>query len=203
MKGLTERQREILNFIEEFIRIKGFSPTYKEIKNHFALSSLGTIYKHLAALKKKGLITAEKGHKSSIMTVKNKEQNECGISLPLIGKISAGVPLEIFSQSTPFSIPKDFVRFPEKTYVLQVIGDSLTEEFVCDNDFLIVEACQDPPIGSTIIALINRHDTIVKRYFLEGSYIYLKGNNPHHKPILLRPEDVQIQGIVVHLIRKF
>lgn len=203
MKGLTHRQHEILHFIEEFIRIKGFSPTYKEIKDHFSLSSLGTIYKHLYALKKKGLITSEKGHKSSIKTVNNIAQSGLEISIPLIGKISEGVPLEIFSQSIPFSVPKDFVRFPEKTYVLQVIGDSLNEEFICDKDYLIVEASQDPPVGSTIVALINHHDTIVKRYFLEGSYIYLTGNNPHHKPILLRPEDVRIQGTIVTLIRKF
>lgn len=204
MKGLTSRQQELFHYIVEFIRLQKYSPSYQEIASHFGLRSLGTVYKHIQVLKRKGLLTSEIGCKRSIIPADNfKSVNNAEMELPFIGVISAGSPIETFPHSKMVVVPKYLVTRPEKTYVLQAKGDTLSEEFIMEGDLLLIEARRDAYPGETIVALINHHDTIVKRYYTEGPFVYLTGCNPNHKPITLRHEDIDIQGIVIGLIRRF
>jgi repressor LexA len=201
MKGLTSRQREVLNYIEEFIRTHGHSPSYREIMVQFDLSSVGTVYKHIQVLKRKGMLSAEKQCSRSLVLSSGYSQSE--IQVPFIGNIAAGSPIETFSQTKNMAVPKFLIHDPNKTYILQAKDETLNDELIHEGDFLIVEARQDVHQGDTIVAMLSHHETIIKKYHCEGSFIRLTGHNPHQKPILLRPEELQIQGVVIGLFRLF
>lgn len=205
MKGLTPKQRELLSFIEESIRAHGHSPSYREMMSHFGFRSIGSVYKHIQVLKRKGVLTSEERCSRSLTPTALPAQAKLSseINVPFIGHISAGAPIETFTHSKTISIPEFLVHVPDKTYILQARGDSLNEELIADGDFLVFEAKQDAHAGDTVIALINQHDTIVKRYFPEAPYVHLAGNNPHHKPIILRQENIRIQGVVTGILRLF
>lgn len=205
MKGLTKRQREILEFIQEFIKSNRYAPSYREICQHFNFTSLGSVYKYIQILKRKGALFAEsKASRSITLAAEPQEplmQNE--VEIPFIGHIAAGMPIQTFSQRQQVIVPRAFVHNIEKTYALRAQGDSLGEEMIADGDLIVVEARQEAHPGETIVALINNHDTIVKKFYPEGTYVRLVGTYSHHHPIILRQEDVLIQGIVIGLLRLF
>lgn len=205
MKGLTKKQNEVLSFIQDFIQNRRYSPSYREIMQQFSFSSLGSVYKHVHALKRKGFLTAEKQKSRSMNLSVDLLMNprKKGLEIPFIGFIRAGFPIEIFSKAQSIVVPDFFVQLPEQTYVLQAKGDSLSEELIGDSDYLIVEARQQAEEGETVIALINHHDTIIKKIYSEGQYVRLIGHHPQHQPIVLREEDVAIQGIVIGMLRQY
>lgn len=206
MKGLTKRQQEIVQYVSEFIKTHRYSPSYREIMQHFGYNSLGTVYKHLQVLKRKGLLNAEKQCSRSLMLVAEQELNHKAlteIQLPFIGHISGGSPIETFPQSRMVSVPESLVHSPDKTYVLRVMGDNLSEELIVDGDLLLVEARQEANPGETVVAWVHQHETVIKRYYPEGHYVRLMGNSHHQQPIIIRQEELQIQGILVGLLRFF
>lgn len=205
MKGLTPRQRELLNYISEYIETHAYAPSYREIMQHFGLSSLGPIHKHIQVLKRKGHLQSEhRGHRSLAPTEMHRSKLQNEITLPFIGNLIGGFPIETFSQVKMIAVPESLVHAPERTYVLQAKGEHLNEELIAAGDFLIVEARQTASTGETIVALINQRDTVVKRYFHEeGDYVRLAGLNPHLKPLIFKQQDVHIQGVVTGLMRLF
>lgn len=206
MKGLTKRQSEMIHFIHEFISSNRYSPSYREIGSHFGFSSLGSVYKHINALKRKGLLQAQKQlRRSMTLTETDSKQKETivEVEVPFIGHISAGNPIQTFSQSQTITVPHSLVHSPEKTYVLRAQGDSLMEELIADGDLIVVEARQEAHPGETVVALINHHDTILKRYYPEGDYVRLLSNNSNQQPIIVRQVDVFVQGVVIGLMRHF
>jgi repressor LexA len=205
VKGLTKRQLEILNFIETFIESNRFSPSFREITSHFGFSSVNTVTRHISALQRKGFLLSEPKCSRSLTLTEASMQKKIHpeIELPFIGTISAGYPIETFPHTQTVAIPEFMVHDPEKTYVLKAKGDSFQEEMIANGDLLLIEARETPLPGDTVAALINQHDTIVKRYFPEGPYVKLIGNNPHHHPIILRREDIVIQGVLVGLFRLY
>lgn len=205
MKGVTKRQREILDFIQEFTKNNRYAPSYREIARQFNFSSLGSVYKYVQTLKRKGaLLSEDKASRSLALTVETQESAEhAEVEVPFIGHITAGMPIQTFSQQQQVVVPRAFVHNLDKTYALRAQGDSLNEEMIADNDLIIVEARQEAHPGETIVALINNHDTIIKRFYPEGSYVRLISTFSHHHPIILRQEDVLIQGVVIGLLRHF
>lgn len=205
MKGLTKRQRELVDYIQEFIVHNRYSPSYREIGQHFGFSSLGSVYKHITTLKKKGVLFNESKVSRSLTTAEEPISAPTGseTKVSLIGQIAAGIPIQTFPQIQQIQVPASYVHCPDKTYALRAHGDSLTEEMIADGDILLVEARQDAHPGETVIALINEHDIIVKKYYPEGDFVRLVSAHAHHHPILLHQEDVVIQAVVVSLIRLF
>jgi repressor LexA len=204
MKGLTQRQREVLNYIQEFIHLNRYAPSYREIQEHFAFSSLGSVHKHLTVLKRKGALTMEKQCSRSIaLTQPNANRNHVEIELPFIGYIAGGSSIELFPQSQTLMVPESLVQAPDKTYLLRARGDSLQEELIADGDLLLIEGRQEAQAGETIVAHINQNEIIIKKFYPEGDYARLIGYNAHHQPIILRMEDILIQGIVVGLLRPY
>lgn len=203
MKGLTKRQREIIDFIEEFTKNNRYAPSYREIGQQFGFSSPGSVYKHIQALKGKGVLIGESKSSRSLALAAQPQQPTAPseIEIPFIGHITAGMPIQTFPQRQQVSVPRSLLHNPEKTYALRVQGDSLNEELIADGDLLIVEARQEAHPGETIVALINTHDTIVKKFYPDGAYVRLIGVYSHHYPMTLRQEDVLIQGIVIGLLR--
>lgn len=202
MKGLTKRQQEILQFIKNYLAEKEYSPSFKEIGEYFGFSSLGSVYNHIKVLKRKGLLVSESATARSLLPASStlNVQNNVA-SLPLVGFLSAGIPLDMFSNPKFIEIPRFFLDTEEKSYLVQVKGDSLIEEAMLDGDLVIVEARTEAQPGDLVVALVNEHDTLVKRYFPESPYIRLESQNPHVSPMILRESHLHIQGVVVGVLR--
>jgi len=205
VKGLTKRQREIVDYIHEFISNNRYSPSYREIGEHFGFTSLGSVYKHVNTLKRKGALLTQSKVSRSVIPTTQEPQNSAkdSVEIPFIGNIAAGTPIQTFSQTKLVVVPRSVVNNPEKTYALRAQGDSLHEEMIADGDLLLVEVRQQAHPGETVVALINGHDIIVKKYYPEGDYVHLLGAHAHHHPIILREEDIQIQGVLIGLVRTF
>jgi len=202
MKGLTQPQARVFGFISGYIKNNGHSPTFREIQTHFSFASLGSVYAYIKALKKKGLLADQKNATISLKAeIARLESTE--IQLPFIGHLAAGFPIEIFHQAQTVAIPPSIVAHPEDTYVLKAKGDTLIDEHIMDGDLLLIEAKSSANEGELVVATLNYRNTIVKRFFPEGSYIRLEGSDGRHEPIILNPDELQIQGVVIGLIRNY
>lgn len=205
MKGLTPKQHEILQFIQHFIHQHHYSPSYREIMHHFDFNSPGTVYKHIQTLKLKGVLLSEKQSHRSIMPVQTHQplKPSTEIQIPLIGNLSIGYPLELFVQPQMVAAPSSLVHNPDKTYILQIQGDSLQDEWILDGDLLLIEARQDIHPGEIILGLINQHDTVLKRYYPEGQHIRLESQHPNIRSLTVKSEHISIQGVMLGLMRVY
>lgn len=205
MKGLTQKQREILEFIQRFIKENAFSPSYREIMYHFSFSSPGSVYKHIQTLKRKGVLDAEKQCSRSLAPIASPltQQTKAEVELAFIGNLSVGYPVNLFREPQMMAIPAFLVPNPEHTYILQIQGDGLQEDAIYDGDLILIEARQDAQTGETVLALINQHDTIIKRYYPEGQYMRFEGRHLQAHPLLLQADSVIIQGVLVGMIRSY
>lgn len=204
MEGLTPKQQQVLSYIQKFITQEGYSPSYREIMKEFSFSSTGSVYNYIKILKRKEALSSEKKCSRSLRpletTVRSSPHN---IDLPFIGYIEAGTPIATFPQNQTISIPSFLIHDPEQTYALQVRGESFQDELLEDGDLLLIEARSEAQAGETVVALVNQHDTIVQLYYPEGEYVKLKGKNPLHQPLILRHQDLIIQGILIGMIRAY
>lgn len=205
MKGLTPKQFEILQFIQRFIDQHHYSPSYREIMQHFNMTSPGSVYKHIRTLQRKGALAAEKHSHRSLKPIQEIEPAKefSTIKIPLIGNLSVGYPLELFIQPRMIVVPPTLIHTPENTYILQVQGDVLQDEWIQDGDLLLIEARQDIHPGEIILGLINQTDTVLKRYYPEGQYIRLESQQIHVPSLIVRSEHIVIQGALVGLLRTY
>jgi repressor LexA len=205
MKGLTPKQHEILHFIQNFIEQHHYSPSYREIMQHFDFTSPASVYKHIRTLLRKGVLTAEKNAHRSLLPIQTRQplKELIEIQLPLIGNISVGYPLELFVQPQMLAVPSSLVQTPENTYILQTQGDALQDEWIQDGDLLLIEARQDIQPGEITLGLINQHDTVLKRYYPEGQNIRLESQNPNVPSLTVRYEHIVIRGVLVGLLRMY
>lgn len=201
MKTLTQSQKQVYDFVCDTFQQTGRTPTFREIQDHFKFSSLGTVYNFVKILKRKGFFSDHRHSSISLTQVKQEASQECQI--PFIGLIAQGFPIETFPQTKNVSLPSSLVPTPENTYVLKAKGETLSEERISDGDLLIVEARQEAHYGEIVLATINNYDTIIKRYYPEGSYVRLEGSHDQHQPIILEKDEVTIQGILIGLWRHY
>jgi repressor LexA len=204
MKGMTKKQSDMLRYITHFIEKKGYSPSYREIMRAFDLNSPGTVYKHLQALKRKQNLFSEKhcSRSLSLEDIHSRESPSFECELPYIGYISANSPVESFPQTETIHVPPLLVPNPDKTYVLQVQGDFLLKELIADGDLLLVEVRSQFDAGSLVLARVNNHAMVVKRYYAAGTQIRLEGHyDTLAKPIDVLHDEVQILGAVAGIIR--
>ena len=198
---LTKRQREILDFLKEYIEKRGYSPTFEEIASHFSFNSKGTVYKHLVNLKEKGFITKAWNRSRSIELVSNIVESAI-VNLPLLGLVQAGHPIEAVTQPDTIAVPSDLVR-KGRHYVLRVKGDSMIDEQIRDGDFVVVKEQRSAENGDVVIALISGSDVTVKKYYREDGTIRLQPANTELDPIIVPEGIVEVQGVVVGIMRKF
>jgi len=203
MTYLTERQRDILEFIREFKRRKGVAPTHREICDAFGYSSYGTVYKHLSLLEKKGLIRRDSNQKRGVEIVEETSRTEESLAreLPLFGNIAAGLPLEVMPTEETIVVPLQLTTRGEN-YVLKVRGDSMIDDGILDGDFVIIGPSARADNGDMVVAMVSGEVTL-KRFYREGNRIRLQPANAAMKPIFANASDVVIQGIVVGLMRRF
>ena len=203
MKYLTERQRDILQFIRDFQKERGVAPTHREICDRFGFSSYGTVYKHLSLLEKKGLIRRDWNQKRGVELVeKPASEAPSGVrELPLFGTIAAGQPIESYSTEETVTVP-DRLTGRGENYVLKVRGDSMIEDGILDGDYVIIARRERADNGEMVVANVNGEVTL-KRLYKEGERVRLQPANSLMNPIYADARDVAVQGVVVGLMRRF
>jgi repressor LexA len=199
---LSKRQREMLDYIKKFTGRRGYAPSLEEIARKFGLSSLATVHKHLCNLEEKGVIKRAWNRSRSIEVVPAGEMKTAGVELPLLGLIAAGRPIEVFPEHETMTVPEEFAG-AGKTYILRVKGDSMIDEQIRDGDYVIVEERQTARNGETVVALLNNEEVTLKKFYKKNGRIRLVPANPVLKPITVRHRDVQIQGVVIAVLRKY
>src|SRR6478609_5333959 len=201
MLPLTKRQREILDYLNDFIQQHGYAPSLEEIGRRFGLSSLATVHKHLTNLQDKGFIKRAWNRSRSVELVSSRLGGRA-VELPLLGYVAAGVPIEAVVGSETIAVPEDLVG-KRDTYVLRVKGDSMIDEQIRDGDYVIVEDRRTADNGEMVIALLNGSDVTLTKRYRESGRIRLQPANPAMQPIIVQPDQVQVQGVVIGVMRRY
>jgi repressor LexA len=205
--AITRRQRQVYDFISDFVQRNGYSPSFEEIGGGLGLNSLATVHKHVTNLEKKGLLTRDYNRSRSIdlLPPKGKLKQAMAVNttmvLPLLGRIAAGQPIEAVQNSETISLA-DFVRSKE-VFVLEVRGDSMQDEHILDGDYVLVEKAKTAHNGDIVVALVDGTDATLKRFYREGDNIRLQPSNAAMKPIIVAAAAVQVQGRVIGVLRKY
>ena len=198
---LTKRQREILDYLQDFIQQHGYAPSLEEIGRRFGLSSLATVHKHLTNLQEKGFIKRAWNRSRSVEMIPTNSGGRA-VDLPLLGYVAAGSPIEAVATNETIAVPEDLVGRRD-TYVLRVRGNSMIDEQICDGDFVIVEDRKTAQNGETVVALLSGSDVTLKKFYRENGRVRLQPANPTMQPIYVDPEQLQVQGVVVGVMRKY
>ena len=202
--ALTKRQREILDFIESFIQNTGYSPSFEEIAGFFGYRSLATVHEHLSNLERKGYIRRNYNESRSVEPLEPARPRATAASVPLLGLVAAGVPIEAIEDSETVAVPDDMLTGRGPHYVLRVHGDSMIEDQIRDGDCVVVAGRQTADDGEMVIALVHGDAATVKRYYREGDgRIRLQPANETHAPQFYQEEDIQVRGVVIGVIRKY
>ncbi|MGA9040048.1 MAG: transcriptional repressor LexA [Terriglobales bacterium] len=205
--AITRRQRQLYDFISDFVQKHSYSPSFEEIGEGMGLSSLATVHKHVSNLEKKGLLTRDYNRSRSIDLLPPKGRLKQAMSvnstmvLPLLGRIAAGQPIEAVANPETISLA-DFVRSKE-VFVLEVRGDSMQDEAILNGDYVLVEKAKTAHNGEIVVALVDGTDATLKRFYREGDNIRLQPSNAAMKPIIVPAATVQIQGKVIGVLRKY
>ena len=205
MEKLTKRQEDILNYIKEYIVAKGYPPTVREIGKALGVSSPATIHAHLQNLEDKGFIKKEETKNRAIeLLVENEflRKDENVVEVPLLGKITAGSPIEAIEQPDEyFSLPAYLLPNNKEVFTLKVSGNSMINVGIFDGDIVIVERKNTARNGEIVVAMTEENEVTLKTFYKESNYIRLQPENDTMDPIILY--DVTILGKAIGLYRKF
>jgi repressor LexA len=207
--ALTKRQREIYDFIAEFVQSNGYSPSFEEIGAALGLSSLATVHKHINNLEAKKLLRRDYNRSRSIdvlplpegLPSRGRPVAVSSFELPLVGRIAAGKPIEQVETPETISLT-DFTRAKD-VFVLQVMGESMQDEHIVNGDYVLVEKTSSARDGEIVVALVNGSETTLKRLYRAGPQVRLQPSNAAMQPIMVPAEAVQVQGRVVAVLRKY
>jgi len=197
---LTEKQLAVLNFIRDFIRDRGISPTLDEMSQYFGVSKI-TVYEHVNALEKKGALTKARNMARAITLVEPRAP-AAPRTLPIKGRIAAGAAIEAVELEESFAL--DDLAPAGDTYLLRVVGDSMINAHICDGDLVVVQPADTARDGDIVVAMLPDDATgglkaTLKRFFREADAVRLQPENDHLTP--LRVREVQVQGRVVGVVR--
>jgi repressor LexA len=210
--ALTKRQKQVYDFIADFVARNGYSPSFEEIGQGMELSSLATVHKHISNLEKKGLLKRDYNRSRSIDVLPPKGALKkslaaaaaaapIGTSLPLMGRIAAGRPIEAVENPETISL-SDITRSKD-VYVLEVSGESMIDEHIMSGDYVLVEKAQTARNGEMVVALVNGTESTLKRMYKEDASIRLQPSNAAMPPIIVPAQNVAIQGRVIGVLRKY
>jgi repressor LexA len=203
---LYKKQKQILDYISQYIQMNNTSPTLQEIADAMELSSLATVHEHLQALVKKGVIRRYEGAVRGIEIIDEKINASLnGIELPLVGYIAAGEPIEaIENPLETIAVSPDMVTKVKRCYVLQVKGDSMIEEGIFDCDYVVIQQQETAQNGDIVVALLDNGFATLKTFYRENNgKIRLQPANKNMDPIIVDSDTLTIQGKVTGVIRKF
>ena len=199
---ITARQRRVLDYIRHYFELHQEAPTIAEIGKEFGMTSSASAHNVVAILEREGFIRRIPNVSRGIELV-NDGQAETKYEIPLLGIVAAGNPIEAVLNYETVCVPRDMMR-AERMFALRVRGDSMIDEQIRDNDVIVLQAKQTAENGQTVVALIDGSDATVKKFYGGKHQVRLEPANPNYKPIVIRPSQrVQIQGVVVGVIRKY
>lgn len=194
----SKRQAEILQFAREYRRENGYSPSLSEIASHFDIS-IPTVHQHISYLRKKNLLTVEKGKKRSIQALRDHKSPV--VEIPLMGLIAAGGPIEAIRDPEPIEVPRSMLSSGANFYALKVAGHSMIEEGISDGDIVIIREQQTVDNGEKVVAYMpDRNEVTLKKIYREKNRIKLVPANKTMKPFY--ETNVEIQGKVIGVLRK-
>jgi repressor LexA len=205
--ALTKRQKQVLDFIAGFLEERGYCPSYQEIASGLALASLATVHKHISVLQAKNYLKRGFNQSRSIeLTPKylqeQRRNRPPSLEVPLLGRIAAGAPVEPVEQREVLNFA-DFAANPG-VFALEVRGNSMIEDHICDGDLILLERVSDARDGDIVVALVRGAETTLKRFYREGKdTIRLQPANSLLQPILVPAREVQIQGKLLAVLRKY
>ena len=198
---LTQRQKEILDFIKTYIAKNSISPTLTEINKEFGLGSTSAAFQHVEALQRKGYLKKLPYQTRAISVV---EDNDDIKEIFIKGRIALGEPIDTFEQSETIKVPRLLLCGSGQHYALEAIGDSMNEDGINDGDLLVIQELNVPNNGDVVVALTSDYRATLKRYYDRGDKIELrpKSSNPNNKPQFYSYGDLQVQGKLCGLIRR-
>ena len=203
MEVLTKRQKDVLNVIKKYIATNGYPPTVREIAEIMKLSSPATIQVHLDMIEKKGYIKKHGNMNRTIeLLVNNEYENTQAIDIPLLGKVTAGSPIEaIENPDEYFTVPSSLVNGKKEIFALNVSGDSMINAGIFDNDIVIIEKSNTAHNGDIVVAMNDDNEVTIKRFYKEKNHFRLQPENDYMEPIIL--DNVTILGKLIGLYRAF
>jgi repressor LexA len=206
--ALTRRQKEVLDFIASYQVEFGYSPSYEEIARGLELASIATVHKHISALQTKNYLHRSHNQSRSIdvapryLQEQRRNRFEASLEIPVLGSIAAGQPVETYDDKATVSFA-DFVG-QKDTYALRVRGNSMIEDHICEGDMILVENTPNAREGDIVVALVGGSETTLKRFYREpGNMVRLQPANASMSPIRVPASDVQIQGRLLAVLRKY
>jgi len=203
MQKLSKRQLDILEYIKEEVRLKGYPPSVREIAEAVGLASSSTVHGHLARLESKGLIRRDPTKPRAIEILDLEENNIPKyniINVPVVGKVTAGLPITaIENVEEYFPLPERLAPSDEQVFMLEIMGESMIEAGILDGDYVIVRQQSAANNGDIVVAMTEDDEATVKRFFKEKDWIRLQPENSTMEPIILR--HVSILGKVIGVYR--
>jgi repressor LexA len=199
--ALTRRQREIYDFVCSFISEHGYSPSLEEIGERFGLASVATVHKHVAQLVAKGWLRKSWNRSRSLEPV-GADAGDV-LTLPLLGVVSAGTPIEAIEVEERIAVPRELVRKPDASFVLRVRGDSMIDEQIRDGDYVVVERRTEARDGETVVAVVRGGEATLKTWQRRGAVVRLVPANARMRPIEVAARDVEVRGVVRGLLRRY
>jgi repressor LexA len=194
----TEKQLRIMEFIQQFRAERGISPTLEEIAETFGVTKI-TVYEHINQLERKGALKREKFRARSIEILVPVEERRARFTLPLMGNLRSGCPIEAPEQREDLNLA-DLLPVGKNCFALRVRGDSMIDEHIADGDLVIVEKRQDAQDGETVVVVLENGEAAIKKYCGDRNRNRLQSSNGGGKPMLANGPD--IRGIVVGVLRR-
>ena len=207
---LTFQQEKLLKFIIDYQKKNNVTPSFDEMKDGLDLKSKSGIHRIVSALEERGYIKKLNNRARAIEIIKNVNlintengKNKNIISIPILGKIAAGLPIEAISDNTNYiELPETLLKKGEY-FILNVEGDSMIEAGIFDGDQVVIRKANDANNGEIVVALIDNNEATLKRIFKRGQQVALQPENSNYKTVIYGPDRIQIQGVLKHLIRSY
>ncbi|MBI1630342.1 transcriptional repressor LexA [Bacillus safensis] len=203
MTKLSKRQLDILKFIKDEVKSKGYPPSVREIGEAVGLASSSTVHGHLARLETKGLIRRDPTKPRAIEVLDEEEMNiprSAVMNVPVIGKVTAGLPITaVENVEEYFPLPETFAAPDEQVFMLEIMGESMIDAGILDKDYVIVRQQSTANNGDIVVAMTEEDEATVKRFYKEDTHFRLQPENPSMEPIIL--QNVSILGKVIGVFR--
>src|SRR5882724_11599926 len=206
--AITRRQKEVLDFIASYQVEFGYSPSYEEIARGLKLASIATVHKHISALQTKNYLHRSHNQSRSVevspryLQEQRRNRFEAALEVPVLGTIAAGHPVEDYENKTTVSFA-DFVGHKD-TYALRVRGNSVIEDHICEGDMILVENSKEARDGDIVVALVGGSETTLKRFYREpGNIVRLQPANTTMSPMRMPAHEIEIQGRLLAVLRKY
>jgi repressor LexA len=200
--GLTPKQQKLLQYINNYQTEKGYSPSQREIANHFGFKSLGTVQNYLKRLQDNQFLKKEWNSKRGIQVMSGTTPASVQTEIPLLGKVAAGLPLQ-FEMNESVEVPFSLLGKDAEYFALLVQGESMIEDGILDGDLVVIKKQNSANHGDTVVASLNNEATI-KRLYKQSGRIELLPANPKYQPIVVDTANkFVIEGVLVGLVRKY